>query len=429
TQFYNTARCCPTRASLLTGLYAHQAGIGHMTVEEVEEQEFDYGYPTYRGTLNRNCVTLAEALKPAGYHTLMSGKWHVGTFEGDWPVDRGFDEYFGSIRGACNFWNPTPDKLIVHNRKRIKPWDGFYTTDVFTDYAIKFVSEASKADDNPFFLYLAYNAPHWPLHAHEEDIAKYRGKYRKGWDTIRRKRYERMIEMGLVKAEWDMSDRDAPAWEDVPDEKKDELDYRMAIYAAQIDRMDQNIGRFVDALKDLGQLDNTLILFFVDNGACAEDYDDVYGSGPAEQLGTKEGYFLTYGRGWANASNTPYRFYKHWSHEGGVASPLIAHWPDGIADRGGFRHEPTHLIDLMPTCVELAEAEYPARYSGHDILPMEGVSIVPAFGNEPLGREAIYFEHEGNRAVRMGKWKLVAMHGEPWRLYDMELDRTEMHDL
>jgi len=193
--------------------------------------------------------------------------------------------------------------------------------------------------------------------------------------------------------------------------------------------MDQNIGRFVDALKDLGQLDNTLILFFVDNGACAEDYDDVYGSGPAEQLGTKEGYFLTYGRGWANASNTPYRRYKHWSHEGGVASPLIAHWPDGIADRGGFRHEPTHLIDLMPTCVELAEAEYPARYNGHHIPPMEGVSLVPALDDRPLGREAIYFEHEGNRAVRMGKWKLVAAHREPWRLYDMESDRTEMHDL
>ena len=430
TQFYNTGRCCPTRATLLTGLYAHQAGIGHMTVEDVigrERLEFDYGYPGYRGSLNRNCVTLAEALKPAGYHTLMSGKWHVGTFEGMWPVDRGFDEYYGIIRGACNFWKPTPDKLLVHNRDRIKTGDDFYTTDAFTDYAMKFITEANEKDDDPFFLYLAYNAPHWPLHAWPEDIAKYRGKYKKGWDAIRQERYERMIEMGLVKAEWDLSDRDAPAWEDVPEEKKDTLDYRMAIYAAMVDRMDQNIGRLLGRLKELDQLDNTLILFFVDNGGCAEG--DTFGAGPKERLGTKEGYFLTYGQSWANASNTPYRLYKHWSHEGGIASPLIAHWPAKIKERGVFRHEPTHLIDLMPTCMELAEATYPTEYNGHTIPPMEGVSLVPAFEDKPLGREAIYFEHEGNRAVRMGKWKLVAAHREPWRLYDMEADRTEMHDL
>ena len=433
TQFYNTARCCPTRASLLTGLYSHQVGIGHMTIENVEANEedevqhFDYGYPGYRGSLNRNCVTIAEALKPAGYHTIMSGKWHVGMFEGMWPVDRGFDQHFGIVRGACNYWNPSPDKLLIHNRERIKPWDGFYTTDAFTDYAIRFISKASRADDNPFFCYLAYNAPHWPLHAWPEDIAKYRGKYRKGWDAIRRQRYERMIRMGLVKAEWDMSDRDAPAWDDVPEEEKDTLDFRMAIYAAMIDRMDQNIGRLLKTLKDLGEFDNTLILFFVDNGACAEG--GVYGDGPAEQLGTKKGYFLTYGRSWANASNTPYRFYKHWSHEGGIASPLIAHWPDRIKDHGALRHEPTHLIDMMPTCLELADADYPKRYKGHMIPPMEGVSIVPAFYDKSLNREAIYFEHEGNRAVRMGKWKLVAEHKEPWRLYGMEADRTETRDL
>jgi len=429
TQFYNTARCCPTRASLLTGLYPHQAGIGHMTVEEVE-QGYDYGYPGYRGSLNHNCVTIAEALKPAGYHTIMAGKWHVGTYEGMWPVDRGFDDYFGIIRGACNYWNPAPRRLLLHNRKRIKPWDGFYTTDAFTDYAVRFISEASKADDNPFFCYLAYNAPHWPLHAWPEDIAKYRGKYRKGWDAIRKERYERMIKMGLVKPEWKLSDRDAPAWEDVPEAQKDTSDFRMAIYAAQIDRMDQNIGRVLKTLKDLGELDNTVILFFVDNGAC-EEGEGVYGGGPAEQLGTKKGYFLTYGQSWANASNTPYRFYKHWVHEGGIASPLIAHWPDRIKDHGALRHGPAHLIDLMPTCLELAGADYPKHYKGHVIPPMEGVSIVPAFYDKPLNREAkaIYFEHEGNRAVRMGKWKLVAEHKEPWRLYDMEADRTEMHDL
>jgi arylsulfatase len=430
TQFYNTARCCPTRASLLTGLYAHQGGIGHMTLDGVR-QGFDKGYPGYRGSLNRECVTIAEALKPAGYHTLMSGKWHVGTFEGMWPTDRGFDEYFGIIRGACNFFNPSPDKLLLHNQRRIKPDDDFYTTDAFTDHAIKSITRASKADGNPFFCYLAYNAPHWPLHAWPEDVAKYRGKYRKGWDAIRKERYERMIRMGLVKEQWALSDRDAPAWDDVPEEKKDELDYRMAIYAAQIDRMDQNIGRLLKALRDLGELDNTLIMFCVDNGACAEENDEneYYGGGPTEQLGTKEGYFLTYGRGWANASNTPYRRYKHWVHEGGIATPLIVHWPERLKENGAFRHQPAHLIDLMATCLDVADAKYPAEYNGHRIKPLEGVSLVPAFMNRSLDREAIYFEHEGNRAVRMGKWKLVAAHEEPWQLHDMEADRTETRDL
>jgi len=237
--------------------------------------------------------------------------------------------------------------------------------------------------------------------------------------------------MGLVKEEWDLSDRDAPAWEDVPDEKKDELDYRMAIYAAQIDCMDQNIGRLIRALEQLGELDNTLIMFFVDNGACAEEDDEneCYGGGPTEQLGSKKGYFLTYGRAWANASNTPYRRYKHWVHEGGIATPLIVHWPDRVEGGGAFRHQPAHLIDLMATCLDVGEAEYPTTYNGHSIKPLEGVSLVPAFDDKPLDREAIYFEHEGNRAVRMGKWKLVAAHREPWRLYDMEADRTETRDL
>ncbi len=427
TQFYNTARCCPTRASLLTGLYPHQAGIGHMTTEEVKQQRFDYGYPGYRGFLNRDCVTTAEVLKSAGYHTFMAGKWHVGTFEGMWPTDRGFDQYFGIIRGACNYFRPSPDKLLVHNKDRIKPEDGFYTTDAFTDYMIQFIRDGAKADDKPFFGYLAYNAPHWPLHAPEEDIAKYRGKYKVGWDAIREQRYERMIGMGLVDKEWELSDRDAPAWDTLDEEQKDILDYRMAIYAAMIDHMDQNIGRLIRSLEEMGELDNTLIMFFVDNGACAEF--SVFGDGPVEQLGTKEGYILTYGRAWANASNTPYRRYKHWVHEGGVASPLIVHWPDRIKERGVLRQEPTHLIDLMPTCVEAAEAEYPTTYNGHRITPYEGVSLVPAFKDRPLDREAIYFEHEGNRAVRMGKWKLVAAHEEPWGLYDMEADRTETWDL
>ncbi len=375
TQFYNAARCCPTRASLLTGLYPHQAGIGHMTVEEAE-QWFDYGYPGYRGSLNRECVTIAEALRPAGYHTLMAGKWHVGTYEGMWPVDRGFEQYFGVIRGACNYFNPAPKRLLLHNTERIKPGDGFYTTDAFTDYAIKFITEASKSDDRPFFCYLAYNAPHWPLNAWPEDIKKYRGKYKVGWDVIRQRRYKRMIEMGLVDKKWKLTERDAPAWDSLCEARKDEQDFRMAIYAAMVDRMDQNIGRVIKALDELGELDNTLIMFFVDNGACAES--SVFGNGPAEQLGTKKGYFLTYGRAWANASNTPYRKYKHWVHEGGISTPLIVHWPRRIKDKGVFRHQPCHLIDLMPTCLDVAQADYPREYNGHKIKPVGlNVKLLP----------------------------------------------------
>ncbi len=233
--------------------------------------------------------------------------------------------------------------------------------------------------------------------------------------------------MGLVKPEWKLSDRDAPPWDSISDEQKEESDFRMAIYAAQIDRMDQNIGRLVRTLEELGELDNTLIMFLADNGACAEA--SLFGNGPAEQLGTKKGYFLTYGRAWANASNTPYRRYKHWVHEGGIATPLIVHWPERVKDAGALRHQPGHLIDLMATCLDVAEAKYPAEYNGHAIKPIEGVSLVPAFMNRSLHRDAIYFEHEGNRAVRMGKWKLVAAHEEPWRLYDMDADRTETRDL
>jgi arylsulfatase len=267
------------------------------------------------------------------------------------------------------------------------------------------------------------------MHAWPEDIAKYRGKYMKGWDAVRRERYERMIEMGLVDKDWTLSDQDSMAWDDVPEEEKDTLDYRMAIYAAMVDRLDQNVGRLITRLKELGEWENTLILFFADNGGCSEPHSQPFGSGPKEQLGTREGYFLTYGRSWANVSNTPFRYYKHWTHEGGIASPFIAHWPNGIKARGEFRTEPAHLIDLMPTFLELAGARYPSRVGEHTIPPMEGTSLVPAFAGEALNREAIYFEHEGNRAVRMGRWKLVAAHEEEWKLHDMELDRTETHDV
>ncbi len=426
TQFYNAARCCPTRASLLTGLYAHQAGIGHMTSEN-EEVRFDLGYPGYRGFLNRSCVTIAEALRPAGYRTLMAGKWHVGTFEGMWPVDRGFDEYYGIVRGASNFFRPAPDKLLVRNRERIVPGEDYYTTDAFTEHAIEFVRDAERVDDRPFFLYLAYTAPHWPLHAWPEDTQRYRGKYLIGWDSVRKARLERMVSMGIIAKSWKMSIRDAVPWEALSRDMRDEMDLRMAIYAAQIDRMDQNIGRLVDTLEDLGELDDTLLFFLSDNGGCAEG--GMLGRGPRAILLTKNGYSQSYGQAWANASNTPFRKYKHWVHEGGIASPLIVHWPAGIPAKGQLRGEPTHLIDIMATALDVAGAEYPKRFAGHDVTALEGVSMVPVFEDQPTRREALYWEHEGNRAVRAGKWKLVAEHEGPWELYDMDADRTETKDL
>ncbi len=426
TQFYNAARCCPTRASLLTGLYAHQTGIGHMTSED-ERQRFDLGYPAYRGFLNRSCVTLAEALKPVGYRTLMAGKWHVGTFKGMWPVDRGFDEYYGIIRGASNFFRPAPRKLLVRNRERVVPGADYYTTDAFTEHAVEFIQAAERNDDQPFLLYLAYTAPHWPLHAWPEDVQKYRGKYMIGWDGVREARLRRLQSMGIVDDSWKLTVRDAVAWETLSRTKQDEMDLRMAIYAAQVDRMDQNVGKVVKALEDLGELDDTLVFFLSDNGGCAEG--GMLGRGPLAILTTKDGYSQSYGQAWANASNTPFRTYKHWVHEGGIASPLVIHWPAGIAAKGELRSQPTHLIDLMATALDVGEASYPTEFGGNRIAPLEGVSLVPAFAGRSLEREALYWEHEGNRAVRLGKWKLVAEYRGPWELYDMEADRTETEDI
>ncbi len=418
TQFYNTARCCPTRASLLTGLYPHQAGVGHM----VE----DRGFPGYQGRLNERCVTIAEALRPAGYTTLMSGKWHVGQNRPHWPTDRGFHRYFGLISGGSNYFRLDKGREMAIDAESFVPTPGkFYMTDAFTDHAVKFIDDYGRKP-NPYFLYLAYTSPHWPLHAWPEDIAKYKGKYLKGWDALRKERHARQIEMGIVNRRWPMTPRDAsvPAWEAVSD--KGEWDLRMAVYAAQIDRMDQNIGRVLAKVRELGQEDNTLILFLADNGGCAEGplRDELPGPpGPMES-------FTSYRTPWANASNTPFRLYKHWVHEGGVATPLVAYWPAVIKQRGGLTHEPGHLVDLMATCLDVAGGTYPQTYGDREITPLEGKSLVPALqGKEREGHDAIYWEHEGNRAMRQGKWKLVSRHPDNWELYDLDADRTEMNDL
>jgi len=418
TQFYNAARCCPTRASLLTGLYPHQAGIGHMVDNK--------GHPAYQGYLNDRCVTIAEAIKPAGYRTMMAGKWHVGENRPHWPTDRGFDKYLGLVSGGSNYWLLDQGRQMARDDEPFTPeGDGFYMTDAFTDTAVSFLTEHGRSD-KPFFLYVAYTSPHWPLHAWPQDIAKYRGKYIDGWDALRQRRHRRMIELGIVDARWPLTPRDtsAPAWADVKDKQAHDL--KMAVYAAQIDRMDQCIGRIMETIRNLGAESNTLVLFLSDNGGCAEQ---VNRGQPGVPPGPRES-FLSYGLPWANASNTPFRRYKHWVHEGGIATPLIAYWPTVIKKGGALTHQPGHLIDIMATCLDVAGAEYPTEHDGRKLTPLEGKSLLPIFkGRHRPGHDAIYWEHEGNRAVRAGKWKLVAAHSQDWELYDLENDRTELNNL
>ena len=468
TQFYNAARCCPTRASLLTGLHPQQAGVGHMVD--------DRGTPAFQGDLSFNAVTIAEVLKTAGYSTYLSGKWHVTPYVIDnpnkknWPRQRGFDRFFGMISGAGSLYDP---RSLTNDNEYVAPREGFYSTTDFTNYAVQTIEEHS--NEKPFFLYLSYMAAHWPLHAPADAIAKYKGQYDKGWDALRQERFDRMKKMGLVQQEWELTPRDSfvQAWsEEIPD--KDWEIANMETYAAMTEVMDQGIGQVVAALKAKGQLDNTLLFFLQDNGACAEDLSWVAPQ-PAEKdlvplkatdLQTKmvpsitrdgkpikvmkDGWpgppesYTAYGLNWANASNTPFREYKHWVHEGGIATPLIVHWPKGIKDKGAFRSEPGHLIDIMATCVEVSGATYPNTYKNQAIIPLAGKSLVPTFANQALAERALFWEHEGNRAVRFGKWKLVSkaskkrsflwdkleeipLHG--WELFDMEKDRTEMQDV
>ena len=427
TQFYNAARCCPTRAALLAGVYPHQAGVGHMVG--------NLGTPAYQGYLDGRCVTIAEALRPAGYATLMTGKWHVGSAPRHWPRQRGFDRYFGTPSGGGVYFKDAltirTEVFFVLDDERVDVPDDFYVTDAFTDYALEFVDEAVAAGQ-PFFLYLGHIAPHWPLQAKPEDIAKYRGRYDAGWDAIRRARYDRQVEMGIIDRRWPLSPRHPQAgpWAEEPPHQQADLAERMAIYAAQVDSVDQNMGRLIEQLETLGCFDDTLILFLSDNGCSAEGGPGGFSRGvEGAPLGTGLSY-ASAGLEWANVSDAPFRKFKMSVHEGGIATPLIAHWPAGIGRRGEIKHQVGHVIDLLPTCLEAAGAPYPAERNGTATLPLEGISLVPAFRGEPLARqEPLYWEHQGNRAIRDGDWKLVASHNQPWELYDMAADRTELNDL
>lgn len=431
-QFYNTGRCCPTRACLLTGLYAHQTGVGWMTA--------DQGLPGYRGRLNDRCATIAEVLGRAGYFTAMTGKWHVGFNHQVTPWGRGFHRSLNLPAGGLHFSNQTGPKggTTLHlNGNQISrddpqfdpPW---YGSDLWTEQGIRFIDEAI-ASNKPFFFYLAHVAPHFPCMAPEETIAKYRGKYVVGWDRLREDRYQRQIDSGLIEATWKLAPRpkEIPAWGTLSPEAQQRYDDMMSIYAAMIDEVDKNVGKLVKALRQRRQLDNTLILFLSDNGGNAET--GVPGKYQGVQPGNAHSNVYI-GRCWAHLNNTPFRKYKHYNHEGGIAAPLIAHWPAKVkprTGRNGWIDTPTHLIDLMATCVDLGEADYPEQVNGVAIQPLEGQSLKPLVTAQgEFAARPLFWEHEGNAAIRSGEWKLVRQGtGGPWELFNLKTDRTEQQNL
>ena len=462
-QMYNSARCCPSRASLLTGLNPHQTGVGHMMDA--------LGPPEYQGYLNRNCATVAEVLRSAGYATYMSGKWHVGgrydlLDDSRWeelkgsegfpiPTQRGFDRFYGIVAGSANYFFP---RLLMEDDRflELDP-AGYYFTDAITDNAVKMLDENAAANsrasangdtEKPFFLHVTYTAPHWPLHAHEEDIARYEGKYRGGWDTLRTDRHEELKASGILSDKWQISPRNASATAWADEGEKDWEDLKMATYAAMIDRMDQGIGRIMDKVREMGAEDNTLVMFLSDNGGCAEflaedsnrpepsQYTSPNPDGTPVKMGNILGQrpgagdtFMSYSLPWANASNSPFRLFKRWTHEGGISTPFIVSWPERIR-QAGIVHEPTHISDIPATCIDAGGATYPTELNGNDITPIEGVSFMDAIDNGEWKRDLpIYWEHEGSRALRIDNWKLVAEVGGEWELYDMDEDRTELNNL
>jgi len=399
TQFYNTAKCEPTRASLLTGCYHREVGGGRL----------------------KNAMTIGQAMRRAGYRTLMTGKWHMSSN----PIQKGFDRYFGHLSGATNFF--TGDNTFrLDEEKFTVPKEGFYTTDANTDYAIQFLDEAAKKHaDKPFFLYIAHNAPHYPLQAWPEDIAKYKGKFMKGWDALRLERHKRQLKMGLLDPKWKLAPRDkkVPAWDTLSDKQKKTEDLTMAVFAAMIDRVDQNVGKLMAGLKKHRQDKNTLLLFLSDNGGCPFQRTRT----PDTPPGPANSYW-TYHEGWAQVSNTPFRLYKQNQHEGGVSTPLIAHWP-GVVKPGSQTDQPGHIIDIMATLLDITGTEYPETFGGDKLRPLRGKSLLPILkGKTRKPHDELFFEFAKYKALRAGKWKIAWRYG-PWELYDMEADRTELNDL
>ncbi|NDV81742.1 arylsulfatase [Bacteroides sp. 51] len=474
-QFYNTARSCPSRASLMTGLHPHQTGIGHMTDNRGEDG--------YRGDLNNSCVTIGEVLKSNGYETFAVGKWHMTRFmkkdgtKHNWPLQRGFDHYYGTIAGGGSFYDPQTlcrgnEYITPENDPEYKP-ETFYYTNAITDNAIKFLEKRN--DRQPFFMYVAYTSAHWPMQVLEEDIEPYKGRFDQGWEELRKEKYKKMQQQGILDKKWALSiDETVGKWDEAKDKKFETR--LMEVYAGMVSNLDKNIGRLVSYLERTNQLENTIIVFLQDNGGCAEplgrqpqkptavkvpqgkelipmEKDELQtrlipyrtrdGRPVMQGVGTMAGgpdTYIAYGKGWAYASNTPFREYKHWVHEGGISTPLIVHWPARIkASKNNKRWQPGQLPDIMATFLDASQSTYPETFKGIDITPYQGISLMPSFSKDKFNyTRPLYWEHEGNRAIRSGKWKLVykSAHEETediplsaWSLYDMENDRTEQHDL
>jgi arylsulfatase A-like enzyme len=440
TQFYNAARCVPTRASLMTGLYPHQAGIGHMVGRSRSG---------YDGQFSRNAITLAEGLGAAGYDTYLAGKWHLtpwrpgaATMAEDGPTGRGFDRYYGTIMSIRGYYNPP--SLMEDGRELPATEGDYHYTDAITEHAVGYIEQQDS--DSPYFMYVAYAAPHFPLQAREEDIARYRGRFAAGWDELKEQRIERMLELGLIDESWAIPERDLRQlpWDEVDPEYLAWFDERMAVYAAMIEQMDRGIGRILDAVEARGDVENTVVLFLSDNGACAEEINlgQALGGNVARETRTgepvrfgndpsigpgPEDTYASVGLEWAAYSNTPFRYFKSFAHEGGIATPLIVSWPSRIGP--DIVREPGHIIDIMPTLLELAGADYPAEFNGYDIQPLEGKSLVPLLTGGTRPDPLYIWEHEGNRAIRDGDFKLVASFGSDWELFDLRVDRLEANDL
>ncbi|MDA7916386.1 arylsulfatase [Verrucomicrobia bacterium] len=458
TQLYNSARCCPSRASLMTGLYPSQAGIGDFTSGKPSSTRG----PGYLGRLNDQCVTLAEVLKPAGYATYYVGKWHMHEETG--PIKRGFDEFYGYTKGHSHDQYDA-DYYIRLPEGRAKEIDlakaDYYATDVFNDYAMEFLKQG-KQTGKPWFLFLGHSSPHFPVQAPGATANKFDEIYEKGWDALRDERYARMKQIGLVNGEhWNLTPRSLvpvdrtdiangyegrpnPAWKDLPEARRRDLARRMAVFAAMVDHMDQGVGRITDYLKKTKQLDNTLILFLSDNGACYEwgpfGFDGKSRTGKTilhqgddlKKVG-QPGSFHSYGSAWANLGNTPFRLYKHFTHEGGISTPFIAHWPKGIGETKDWIRTPAHVMDIMPTIIEATGASYPLKYQGRKITPTEGKSLLPLMKGGSIAARSIGFDHQAAHALRKGDWKIVWGKRMPkeitWELYNIAEDRCEMNDL